>query len=129
MRYYIDIVISMLGVIAGALLGKLDGLLIALLIFMGLDYITGVVNAIYSHSLSSEIGFKGLLRKGLILIIVIVGHILDIYVLKVGSTVRSAVCLFYISNEGISILENAASIGLPLPEKLKKILEEGLEDD
>ncbi len=129
MRYYIDIVISMLGVIAGALLGKLDGLLIALLIFMGLDYITGVVNAIYSHSLSSEIGFKGLLRKGLILIIVIVGHILDIYVLKVGSTVRSAVCLFYISNEGISILENAASIGLPLPEKLKKILEEVLEDD
>ena len=129
MRYYIDLVISMLGAIAGALLGKLDGLLIALLIFMGLDYITGVVNAIYSHSLSSEIGFKGLLRKGLILIIVIVGHILDIYVLKVGSTVRSAVCLFYISNEGISILENAANIGLPLPEKLKKILEEVLKDD
>lgn len=129
MRYYIDLVISMVGAILGALFGKLDGLLIALLVFMALDYITGVINAIYSKSLSSEVGFKGLLRKALILIVVIVGHILDIYVLKVGSTVRSAVCLFYISNEGISILENAANIGLPLPEKLKKILEEVLKDD
>ena len=97
MKYYIDLVLSMVGAILGALFGKLDGLLIALLIFMALDYITGVINAIYSKSLSSEVGFKGLLRKALILIVVIVGHILDIYVLKVGSTVRSGVCLFYIS--------------------------------
>lgn len=129
MKYYIDLVLSMVGAILGALFGKLDGLLIALLVFMALDYITGVINAIYSKSLSSEVGFKGLLRKALILIVVIVGHILDIYVLKVGSTVRSGVCLFYISNEGISILENAANIGLPLPDKLKKILEEVLNND
>lgn len=129
MKYYIDLVLSMVGAILGALFGKLDGLLIALLVFMALDYITGVINAIYSKTLSSEVGFKGLLRKALILIVVIVGHILDIYVLKVGSTVRSGVCLFYISNEGISILENAANIGLPLPDKLKKILEEVLNDD
>ncbi len=124
MRYYIDLAAAFIGAALGALLGRLDGVLIALLICMALDYITGVIHAIYTKSLSSAVGFKGLLRKAVILVVVILGNVIDTYVMHAGSTCRSAVCLFYISNEGISILENAVAIGLPLPEKLKSILEE-----
>lgn len=124
MRYYIDVVAAFIGAALGALLGRLDGVLIALLICMCMDYITGIIHAVYTKSLSSAVGFRGLLRKAVILVVVILGNTIDVYVMHAGSTCRTAVCLFYTSNEGISILENAVAIGLPLPEKLKSILEE-----
>lgn len=116
---------SVLCGIAGFLWGSLDGLILALIAFMILDYITGVIVGIMQKKLSSSTGFEGLLKKGLILIIVSVGHILDTQLFGGESSVcRSAVIGFYIANEGISILENVGKMGLPLPEKLKKVLEQ-----
>ena len=129
MRYYVDTVIALIGAMLGALLGTLDGVLVALLICIFLDYVTGIIHAIYTKTLSSEVGFKGLMRKGVILLVVILSNTLDVYVMRAGSTCRTAVCLFYISNEGISILENAVAIGLPLPQKLKDILEDLTNDN
>lgn len=105
--------------LAGFLFGSLDGLLMALIAFMALDYITGVVNAWITRTASSKTGFIGIARKGLILCVVAVGHILDTRIMG-GSTslCRSAVIGFYLANEGISILENAGAIGLPLPQRL-----------
>ena len=116
---------SVLCGIAGFFFGGLDGLILALLAFMILDYITGVIVGIMQKKLSSSTGFEGLLKKGLILIIVSIGHILDTQLFGGESSVcRSAVIGFYIANEGISILENVGKMGLPLPEKLKKVLEQ-----
>ena len=108
--------------VCGFMWGKFDGLLYALITFMILDYITGVISAYIRKEISSSVGFKGIARKVFIMVLVAVGHILDTQVIGSGSVCRSAVIGFYISNEGISILENAAGIGLPLPEKLKDIL-------
>ena len=105
-----------------AIWGNLDGLLLALLIFITADYITGVVKAIYKKQLSSEIGFKGLLRKVLIMIVVGITNVLDVYVLKSGPIFRSGACMFYIANEGISIMENVAELGVPFPKRLKEKL-------
>lgn len=116
---------SVLCGIAGFLWGSLDGLILALIAFMILDYITGVIVGIIQKKLSSSTGFEGILKKGLILIVVSVGHILDTQLFGGESSVcRSAVIGFYIANEGISILENVGEMGLPLPEKLKKVLEQ-----
>ena len=116
---------SVLCGIAGFFFGGLDGLILALLAFMILDYITGVIVGIMQKKLSSSTGFEGLLKKGLILIIVSIGHILDTQLFGGESSVcRSAIIGFYIANEGISILENVGKMGLPLPEKLKKVLEQ-----
>jgi toxin secretion/phage lysis holin len=116
---------SVLCGIAGFLWGSLDGLILALIAFMILDYITGVIVGIIQKKLSSSTGFEGILKKGLILIVVSVGHILDTQLFGGESSVcRSAVIGFYIANEGISILENVGKMGLPLPEKLKKVLEQ-----
>ncbi len=116
---------SVLCGIAGFLWGSLDGLILALIAFMILDYITGVIVGIILKKLSSSTGFEGILKKGLMLIIVSVGHILDTQLFGGESSVcRSAVIGFYIANEGISILENVGEMGLPLPEKLKKVLEQ-----
>ncbi|MGJ4851387.1 holin family protein [Bacillota bacterium Meth-B3] len=106
----------------GYFLGGSDGLLIALIVFVTLDYVTGVMCAIIDKKLSSEVGFKGLFRKMLIFALVGVGHIVDTHVVGVGSALRAAVICFYLSNEGLSVLENAAHIGLPVPDKLKEIL-------
>jgi len=106
----------------GYFLGGSDGLLIALIVFVTLDYVTGVMCAIIDKKLSSEVGFKGLFRKMLIFALVGVGHIVDTNVVGSGSALRSAVICFYLSNEGLSVLENAAHIGLPVPDKLKDIL-------
>lgn len=109
----------------GAFIGPCDGLLIALIAFMSIDYLTGVGCAIVAHNVSSEIGFKGLFRKTLILVIVGVGNLIDTKVLAGGGAViRSAVIFYYLSNEGISILENAGRLGLPIPERLKNVLEQ-----
>ena len=106
----------------GYFLGGCDGLLIALIIFAVCDYITGVMCAIVDKKLSSEVGFKGICRKVLIFALVGVGHVLDTHVVGTGSALRSAVICFYLSNEGVSLLENASHLGLPVPEKLKEIL-------
>lgn len=112
----------------GFLFGELDGLMYALIAFMILDYISGVLVAIAEHELSSKIGFKGIAKKVIILILVAVGHILDMHILGGGAVCRSAVCGLYIANEGISILENASELGIPLPKKLVAVLKQLKED-
>lgn len=109
---------------ASFLWGGVDGLLYALIVFMVLDYITGVIVAVTKHELSSEIGFKGIAKKVLIMALVAVGHILDAHILGGGAFCRSAVIGFYIANEGISILENAGELGIPLPKKLIAVLKQ-----
>ena len=118
----IQIAITAVGGWLGYFVGGMDGLLIALLVFVVLDYITGVMCAIADRDLSSAVGFKGICRKILIFALVGVGHVLDTHVVGTGSALRSAVICFYLSNEGVSLLENAAHLGLPVPEKLKAIL-------
>ena len=120
----IQIAFTALGGWLGYFLGGMDGLLIALLVFAVLDYVTGLMCAIADRKLSSAVGFKGICRKALIFALVGVGHVLDTYVVGTGSALRSAIICFYLSNEGISLLENAAHLGLPVPEKLKMILEQ-----
>ena len=120
----------------GYFLGGCDGLLIALVVFAVVDYITGVMCAINDQKLSSEVGFRGICRKVLIFILVGIANILDVEVIGTGSVLRTAIIFFYLSNEGVSLLENAAHLGLPIPKKLKDVLaqlhdraEEGGEDE
>lgn len=113
----------------GFLWGKADGLLYALIAFMALDYFTGIIVAVLRHTLNSEVGFKGIAKKVMILLLVAVGHILDVHVLGGGAVCRSAVIGFYIANEGISILENAGNIGIPLPKKLIAVLQQLKKDN
>ena len=108
--------------VCGFLWGQLDGLLYALIAFMVLDYITGLISAYIRKELSSAVGFTGIAKKVFIMTLVAVGHILDTHVIGDGTVCRSAVIGFYLANEGISILENAGKIGLPLPEKLLDVL-------
>lgn len=108
----------------GYFLGGCDGLLIALLLFVITDYITGVMCAIADKKLSSAVGFKGICRKVLIFLLVGIANILDVQVIGTGSVLRTAVIFFYISNEGVSLLENAGHLGLPIPEKIKSVLEQ-----
>ena len=105
-------------------LGGCDGLLYALVAFVVIDYITGVMCAINDKTLSSEVGFRGICRKVLIFLLVGIANILDVQVIGTGSVLRTAVIFFYISNEGVSLLENAAHLGLPVPEKIKTVLEQ-----
>ena len=108
----------------GYFLGGCDGLLYALVLFVVVDYITGVMCAAADHKLSSEVGFKGICRKVLIFLLVGIGHVLDAQIIGTGSVLRTAVIFFYLSNEGVSLLENAGHLGLPIPEKLKVVLEQ-----
>ena len=118
----IQIAVTALGGWLGYFLGGMDGMLIALIVFMALDYITGVMCAIVDKNLSSAVGFKGICKKVLILMLVGVANIVDVHVVGTGSALRGAVICFYLSNEGLSLLENAGHIGLPIPDKLKDIL-------
>lgn len=118
----IQIIFTAIGGWLGWFLGGCDGLLYALLAFVVVDYITGVMCAISDHTLSSEVGFKGICRKVLIFLLVGIANILDVQVIGTGSVLRTAVIFFYISNEGISLLENAGHLGLPIPVKMKDIL-------
>ena len=120
----IQFVFAGIGGWLGWFLGGCDGLLYALLAFVVVDYITGVMCAISDHTLSSEVGFKGICRKVLIFLLVGIANILDVQVIGTGSVLRTAVVFFYISNEGISLLENAGHLGLPIPEKMKAVLEQ-----
>ena len=118
----VQLMLTAIGGWIGYFLGGADGLLIALIAFMTLDYITGLMCAIIDKKLSSTIGFKGICKKVLILVLVGMANIVDIHVVGDGSVLRGAVICFYLSNEGLSLLENAAYIGLPIPEKLKEVL-------
>ena len=120
----IQLIFTAVGGWLGWFLGGCDGLLYALLIFVTLDYLTGVMCAVADHKLSSEVGFKGICRKVLIFALVGIGHVLDTQVIGTGSILRTAVIFFYLSNEGVSLVENAAHLGLPIPEKLKAVLEQ-----
>ena len=105
-------------------LGGLDGFLYALLMFVVIDYVTGLMAAFVQKKVSSEVGFKGICKKVAIFCLVGIGHVLDTQVIQNGSVLRTAVIFFYLSNEGISIIENVALIGLPVPKKLKEVLEQ-----
>ena len=118
----VQIAITALGGWLGYFLGGMDGLMIALIVMMTLDYISGVMCAIIDKKLSSAVGFKGICKKVFILMLVGVAHIIDLHVVGTGSALRGAVICFYMSNEGLSLLENAAHIGLPIPDKLRDIL-------
>ncbi len=118
----VQIAITALGGWLGYFLGGIDGLMIALIVLMTLDYVSGVMCAIIDKKLSSAVGFKGICKKVFILMLVGVAHIIDLHVVGTGSALRGAVICFYMSNEGLSLLENAAHIGLPIPDKLRDIL-------
>ena len=118
----VQIAITALGGWLGYFLGGMDGLMIALIVMMTLDYISGVMCAIIDKKLSSAVGFKGICKKVFILMLVGVAHIIDLHVVGTGNALRGAVICFYMSNEGLSLLENAAHIGLPIPDKLRDIL-------
>lgn len=113
-----------LGGAVGAVMGGFDGFLYALIVFVVVDYLTGVMVAVLNKKLSSEVGFHGIFKKVVIFALVAVGHIVDAHVIQNGSVIRTAVIFFYLSNEGISILENASVLGLPVPQKLKDVLEQ-----
>ena len=119
---WIQIAFSALGGFIGWFLGGADNFLYALLAFVIIDYITGILCAVADKSLSSEVGFKGICRKVLIFALVGIGNIVDIYVMGEAGILRTAVIFFYLSNEGVSLLENSAHLGLPIPEKLKTVL-------
>ena len=108
----------------GWFLGGADGFLYALIAFVVIDYITGVMCAIVDHKLSSEVGFKGICKKVLIFMMVGIGNIIDVQVLGQAGVLRTAVIFFYLSNEGVSLMENAGHLGLPIPAKLKEVLEQ-----
>lgn len=120
----IQLIFAGIGGWLGYFLGGCDGLLYALIVFVVIDYITGVMCAINNHTLSREVGFKGICRKVLLFLLVGIANILDIHIIGSGSVLRTAVIFFYISNEGVSLLENATHLGLPVPEKIKVVLEQ-----
>ncbi len=124
MQIIIDSVAGTIGAVLGFMYGEVTGLFWALVAFMILDYISGILAAISVRKLSSKVGFKGIAKKLLILVFVSVGHITDTYVLGGVPVAMTAVILFYIANEGISIVENATELGIPVPQKIKNVLEQ-----
>ena len=120
----VQMVFAAIGGWLGYFLGGCDGLLYALIAFVVIDYITGVMCAVADKKLSSTVGFKGICRKVLIFLLVGIANVLDVQVIGSGSVMRTAVIFFYLSNEGVSLLENAAYLGLPIPQKLKSVLEQ-----
>ena len=120
----IQLIFAAVGGWLGYFLGGCDGLLYALIAFVAIDYITGVMCAISDKALSSEVGFRGICRKVLIFLLVGIGNIIDVQVLGSPGVLRTAVIFFYLSNEGVSLLENAAHLGLPVPDAIKTVLEQ-----
>ena len=120
----IQFIFTVVGGWLGYFLGGCDGLLYALIAFVAIDYITGVMCAVIDRKLSSAVGFKGIFRKVLIFLLVGIANIIDVQVVGTGAVLRTAVIFFYISNEGVSLLENAGHLGLPIPEKIKTVLEQ-----
>ncbi|MEC1720525.1 phage holin family protein [Schinkia azotoformans] len=120
----LKMILALLGGYLGSFLGIFDSLIYALVAFVSLDYLTGILLAIYEKKLSSNIGFKSIFKKILIFVLVSVGNIIDQYIISTGSTIRTMIIMFYLTNEGISILENTAKMGVPFPQKLKDILQQ-----
>lgn len=120
----IQLIFTAVGGWLGYFLGGCDGLVYALLAFVVIDYLTGVMCAVSDRQLSSAVGFRGICRKVLIFLLVGVANLLDVQVIGTGSVLRTAVIFFYLSNEGVSLLENAGHLGLPIPEKIKTVLEQ-----
>ena len=120
----IQFIFTAVGGWLGYFLGGCDGLLYALIAFVAIDYITGVMCAVINRKLSSAVGFKGIFRKVLVFLLVGIANIIDVQVVGTGAVLRTAVIFFYISNEGVSLLENAGHLGLPIPEKIKTVLEQ-----
>lgn len=121
---FVKAVFAAVGGVVGFLFGQLNGLFWAVIALMALDYITGILCAVTTKTLSSEVGFRGLVKKFMILIVIAVGHLVDAYIIGQGAAFMTAVMLFFAANEGISILENAANLGLPIPKKLRDVLEQ-----
>ena len=119
---WIQVALAAIGGGLGWFFGEMDGFFYALIAFVVIDYLTGVMCAVSDKKLSSEVGFKGICRKVLIFLLVGIANIVDVQVIGTGSVLRTAVIFFYLSNEGVSLLENAAHLGLPVPEKMKDIL-------
>ena len=119
---WIHVALAAIGGGLGGFFGEMDGFFYALIAFVVIDYLTGVMCAIIDKTLSSNVGFKGIFRKVLIFVMVGIGHVIDTQLIGSGDALRTAVIFFYISNEGVSLLENAGHIGLPIPEKLKEVL-------
>jgi toxin secretion/phage lysis holin len=117
----IQLIFTAIGGYIGWFLGGFDGLIYSLVAFVVIDYITGLMVAVLEKKVSSSIGFKGIFKKVLIFTFVGIGHIVDFHIIKNGSAVRTAVIFFYLSNEGLSIIENSVKVGLPIPEKLKQV--------
>ena len=130
---WIQVALAALGGFLGWFLGGADGFLYALIAFVAVDYLTGVMCAIVDKKLSSEIGAKGIFKKVLIFVLVGVGNVIDSLVLgdDGDGAIRTAVIFFYLSNEGVSLLENAGHLGLPIPDKLRDVLAQlrGRSDD
>ena len=120
----IQLVFAAVGGWLGWFLGGCDGLLYALLAFVVVDYITGIMCAVVDKKLSSAVGFKGIFKKVLIFTLVGIANIVDVQVLGTPGVLRTAVIFFYLSNEGVSMLENAAHLGLPVPDAIKTVLEQ-----
>lgn len=120
----LDILFAAVGGMVGWFFGSHDGFLYALLAFVVIDYVTGVMCAIADQKLSSEVGYKGICRKVLIFLLVGIANVLDVQVTGTGGALRTAVIFFYLSNEGVSILENTAHLGLPVPEAIRTVLEQ-----
>lgn len=118
------VLFSAIGGLIGSIFGEVDGFFFALMIFIAIDYITGLMAAAVEKRLASNIGFKGIFKKIAILFLVSVGHLIDTEIIKQGGVIRTMVIFFYLSNEGLSILENAVRIGLPIPEKLQALLKQ-----
>lgn len=133
MKHVLEVVkgcFAALGGYLGYFIGRVDGLILTLIIFVTLDYLTGVLCACLSHTLNSEVGYKGLFKKVMIFVLVGVANLIDLHLINGDtSVIRTAVIFYYLSNEGISILENAGIMGLPIPAKLKDILEQLKNDD
>ena len=120
----VQVVFTAIGGWLGWFLGGCDGLMYALIAFVVVDYITGIMCAIVDKKLSSEVGFKGICKKVLIFLLVGMANILDVNIIGSGSVLRTAAIFFYLSNEGVSLLENAAHLGLPVPNAMKEVLQQ-----
>lgn len=120
----VQLMFSAIGGTLGYFLGGMDGMLYTLLVFVIVDYVTGILCAIADKKLSSEVGFNGIARKIIIFTLVGIAHLLDVQILGHVGVLRAMVIFFYVSNEGISIIENATHLGLPIPDKLKSILQQ-----
>lgn len=124
-----QVLVTAVGGFFGWFIGGWDGLVYTLTAFVVIDYLTGLMLAVLDRKISSEVGFRGIFKKVMIFVFVGIGHIIDFHVLKNGSAIRTAVIFFYLSNEGISIIENSARIGLPVPDKLQAVFAKLKEED